>query len=107
MCLTLPVPVSTNYTRGWNSTEMELETIIKRTEQGATLSEVISPKDIIKPYVDIDRKVPHTVFAEENEKTLAYWTDALSPLCSEDNLTGIDSEEEELIQKGFMSRKKK
>eukprot|EP01043_Picozoa_sp_COSAG02_P076681 COSAG02_NODE_16409_length_1086_cov_0.927052_2_plen_49_part_01 len=48
------------------------------------MAEIIHKDHIIKPYVDIDRKVPHTLFAEENQKTLAYWTEALSPLCTAD-----------------------
>ena len=42
---------------------MTLDTLKNRTEKkGCTLSEIIHKDHIIKPYVDIDRKVPHAVF---------------------------------------------
>ena len=40
------------------------------TISSTALSEIIHKDHIIKPYVDIDRKVPHAVFQEENEKSL-------------------------------------
>ena len=83
----LALPISNNYTKGWNLVEMTLDTLKNRTEKkGCTLSEIIHKDHIIKPYVDIDRKVPHAVFQEEDDKSLSYWTDALSPLCSAANL---------------------
>ena len=70
MCLVLPI--THNYTQGWKQTEMTIETVKKHTNQkGCTLAEIIHKDHIIKPYVDIDRKVPHTLFAEENQKTLS------------------------------------
>ena len=81
MCLMLPI--SDNYLHGWHKTEMSLEALENRVSApgGTTLSEIMEPEEMIKPYADIDLKVNTADFQREDARMQAYWTEQLAPLC--------------------------
>ena len=82
------LPISTNYTTGWKKTELSLEDVQERVDRpaGCTLSEILEKSDWIKPYVDIDHKVPVAEFDSENARLKQFWTEQLVPLCSPEDL---------------------
>ena len=63
----------TNYTKGWTGPDLQYEDFRgKVTKEGhrLTLSELLEPDDIIKPYVDVDKKVPTEQFEAENKRIM-------------------------------------